>query len=114
MNISIKLKRLIFLSLSTSHSSGTVSLPLSSLLAIYFPPLLPHGSADMEIPSSIQTTAMLGLGHVYRASGNRHMAEVMLKEIGRGQGPELDFSEDRESYSLTAGLALGFITLGVS
>ncbi len=57
---------------------------------------------------------MLGLGHVYRASGNRHMAEVMLKEIGRGQGPELDFSEDRESYSLTAGLALGLITLGVS
>ncbi len=68
----------------------------------------------MEIPSSIQTAAMLGLGHVYRVSGNRHMTEVMLKEIGRRQGPELEFAEDRESYSLTAGLALGLITLGVS
>ena len=67
----------------------------------------------MEVPSPIQTAAMLGLGYIYRSSGNRHMTEMMLKEIGRTQGPELDFAVDRESYSLTAGLALGLITLGV-
>ena len=38
----------------------------------------------------------------------------MLEEIGHAPGPELEFAEDRESYSLSAGLALGTIMLGVS
>ena len=41
------------------------------------------------------------------------MAEVVLGEIGHTPGPELEFAENRESYSLSAGLALGMITLGV-
>ena len=40
-------------------------------------------------------------------SGNRHLAKVMLCEIGHTPGPKLDFAEDRESY------ALGMITLGL-
>ena len=44
----------------------------------------------------------------------RHLTEVMLREIGHIPGPELEFAEDRESYALAAGLALGMITLGVS
>lgn len=42
------------------------------------------------------------------------MAQVMLEEIGHSPGPELEFAEDREAYSLSAGLALGMIMLGVS
>lgn len=41
------------------------------------------------------------------------MADVMLEEIGHTPGPELEFAEDRESYSLSAGLALGMIMLRV-
>ena len=41
------------------------------------------------------------------------MAEVVLGEISRVPGPELEFAENRESYSLSAGIALGMITLGV-
>ena len=67
----------------------------------------------MEIPPPIQTAAMMGLGLLYLGSANRHMTEVMLREIGHTQGPELEFAEDRESYSLTAGISLGMITLGV-
>ena len=44
---------------------------------------------------------------------DRHVVEVMLKEVGHPPGPELEFAENRESYSLAAGLALGMLTLGV-
>ena len=37
------------------------------------------------------------------------MAEVLLREIGRPPGPEMENSNDRESYSLAAGLGLGLI-----
>ena len=37
----------------------------------------------------------------------------MLREIAHVPGPELEFADDRESYSLSAGIALGMITLGV-
>lgn len=39
------------------------------------------------------------------------MTEILLTEIGRPPGPEMENSVDRESYSLSAGLALGFVTL---
>ncbi len=50
---------------------------------------------------------------LYMGSGNRHLVEVMLREIGHAPGPELEGAEDRESYALGAGFALGMITLGV-
>lgn len=40
------------------------------------------------------------------------MTEVLLAEIDRPPGPEMDNCVDRESYSLSAGLALGLVTLG--
>ena len=38
--------------------------------------------------------------------------QVCLTELSRTPGPESESSIDRESYSLSAGLALGMITLG--
>lgn len=92
---------------------GSMSSSLASLLSLYLPPLLPLGSADMEVSHGMQTAALAGMGLLFLGSGNRHLVEVMLREIGRLPGPELEFAENRESYSLTAGLALGMITLGV-
>ena len=96
-----------------STRAGSMSTSLVSLLTIYFPPLLPLGAADMEISHTMQAAAMMGVGLLYLGSGNRHMVQVMLREIGHPPGPELEFAEDRESYALSAGLALGLITLGV-
>ena len=42
------------------------------------------------------------------------MAQVVLREIDRPPGPDFEFAKNRESYSLSAGIALGMITLGVS
>ena len=32
---------------------------------------------------------------------HRHLSEVMLREIGHIPGPELEFADDREAYSLS-------------
>ena len=49
---------------------------------------------------------------VLQGTGHRHMAQVCLFELGRLPGPEAENCSDRESYSLSAGLALGMITFG--
>ena len=98
---------------SCEYRAGSMADYLISLLSIYFPPLLPHGSADLEVTHSIQTAAMVGVGLLYLGSAHRHIVEVALRQIGHAPGPELEFAVDRESYSLAAGFALGMITLGV-
>ena len=40
------------------------------------------------------------------------MAEILLEEIARCPGPEMDNAEDREGYSLVAGFSLGLVLLG--
>ena len=60
----------------------------------------------------LQVASVMSVGLVYAKTAHRHMAEVLLGEIGRPPGPEMENSVDRESYSLAAGLALGFVTLG--
>lgn len=54
----------------------------------------------------------MGIGLLYQGSGHRHMAEVLLREIGRPPGPEMENSNDRESYSLAAALGLGLVMFG--
>lgn len=66
---------------------------------------------ELDVPQNLQVAALLGVGLVYEGSGHRHMTEVLLAEIGRPPGPEMENSVDRESYSLAAGLALGLVTL---
>lgn len=75
---------------------------------------MPPVEIELEIPYNIQIAALLSLGLVYGKSANKHISYVLLKEIGRLPGNEIDkdvHSLDREAYSLTAGLALGMILL---
>lgn len=74
---------------------------------------MPIGSSELDIPPLVQTAAVIGIGLVYEGSAHRHMAEVLLGEIGRPAGPELENATDRESYALSAGVALGMVALGV-
>lgn len=52
-------------------SCGKATPSLVGLLSIYFSPLLPPGSADMEVSQTIQTAALQGLGLLYMQSANR-------------------------------------------
>ena len=74
--------------------------------------LLPPTATELPLSHTTQVAGLAGLGLLYQGTGHRHMAEVCLGELGRPPGPEMENCADRESYSLSAGLALGMITLG--
>ena len=59
----------------------------------------------MDVPPQVQCSALMGLGLLYQGTAHRLMTEFLLKEIGRR-------CDNRDVYSLTAGLALGMLTLG--
>lgn len=75
---------------------------------------MPPVEIELETPYNIQIAALLSLGLVYVRTANKHLSYVLLREIGRLPGNEVDkdlHSLDREAYSLTAGLSLGLILL---
>ncbi|XP_036606766.1 anaphase-promoting complex subunit 1 [Trichosurus vulpecula] len=91
---------------------GTMDMSITRLLSIHIPALLPPTSTELDVPHNVQVAAVIGIGLVYQGTAHRHTAEVLLAEIGRPPGPEMEYCTDRESYSLAAGLALGMVCLG--
>ncbi|EMP36562.1 Anaphase-promoting complex subunit 1 [Chelonia mydas] len=91
---------------------GTMDMAITRLLSIHIPALLPPTSTELDVPHNVQVAAVIGIGLVYQGTAHRHTAEVLLAEIGRPPGPEMEYCTDRESYSLAAGLALGMVCLG--
>ena len=91
---------------------GTMHAAIAKMLCLHIPALHPptFTELELEVPAVVQTAALLGVGLLYQGSAHRLMTEVLLGEIGRPAANEL--LECRESYSLTAGLALGMLTLG--
>ncbi|XP_056147337.1 anaphase-promoting complex subunit 1 [Lampris incognitus] len=96
----------------SSAKLGTMDMSITRLLSIHIPALLPPTSTELDVPHNVQVAAVVGIGLVYQGTGHRHNAEVLLAEIGRPPGPEMEYCTDRESYSLAAGLALGMVCLG--
>lgn len=82
------------------------------MLSIHVEALLPPTSTELDVPPVVQVAAVLGVGLLYLGSGQTHVAEVLLGEIGRPPGPEMEHYIDRESYSLAAGISFGLVTLG--
>ena len=91
---------------------GTMDLFAVKILSIHVEALLPPTSTELDVPPVAEVAAVLGIGLLYQGSGQRHISEVLLHEIGRLPGPEMEHCVDRESYALAAGLALGLVTLG--
>uniref|UniRef100_A0A8D2MP82 Anaphase-promoting complex subunit 1 n=1 Tax=Zonotrichia albicollis TaxID=44394 RepID=A0A8D2MP82_ZONAL len=91
---------------------GTMDMSITRLLSIHIPALLPPTSTELDVPHNVQVAAVVGIGLVYQGTAHRHTAEVLLAEIGRPPGPEMEYCTDRESYSLASGLALGMVCLG--
>lgn len=91
---------------------GTMDSKTTKMLSVHIEALLPSTTLELDISQNIQISALMGIGLVYQGSAKRHIAEVLLQEIGRPPGPEMENSFERESYALTSGLALGLVTLG--
>ncbi|XP_049852727.1 anaphase-promoting complex subunit 1 isoform X1 [Schistocerca gregaria] len=90
---------------------GTMDVATTKMMSVHMEALLPPTSIELDIQQNIQVAALLGIGLLYEGTAHRRMAEVLLSEIGRPPGPEMENSDDRESYSLAAGLALGLVVL---
>ncbi|RZC33842.1 anaphase-promoting complex subunit 1, partial [Asbolus verrucosus] len=100
----------ILLGLSAAFR-GTSDSAMTKTLSIHVEALLPPTSMELDVHQNVQVAALLGIGLVYQGTSHRHIIEVLLSEIGRPPGPEMENSVDRESYSLAAGLSLGLVTL---
>uniref|UniRef100_A0A8B9SCS9 Anaphase promoting complex subunit 1 n=1 Tax=Apteryx owenii TaxID=8824 RepID=A0A8B9SCS9_APTOW len=87
---------------------GTMDMAITRLLSIHIPALLPPTSTELDVPHNVQVAAVIGIGLVYQGTAHRHTAEVLLAEIGRPPGPEMEYCTDRESYSLKNYYMLGW------
>ena len=84
---------------------------VSKMLCLHIPSLLPPTISETTTKeATVQAAAILGVGLLYEGSNHRLMTEFLIEEMGRK--PLNDRYADRESYSLSAGLALGLVTLG--
>lgn len=101
----------LILGISAAHRA-TMDTKTTKWLSVHIEALLPATALELDIPQNIQVAAIMGIGLLYQESAKRHIAEVLLQEIGRPPGPEMENCVERESYALTAGLALGLVTLG--
>lgn len=102
----------LLLGIAAAHC-GTQDAAMTKVLSVHVEALLPPTALELDIQQNVQIASVMGIGLVYQGTANRHIAEVLLQEIGRPPGPEMENCTDRESYSLTAGLALGMVTLGL-
>jgi anaphase-promoting complex subunit 1 len=91
---------------------GSMDVLVTKKLSTQLEALLPPTATELPLSHNTQVAALMGLGLLYADTGHRRMVEVCLRELSRPPGPELENCVDRESYSLTAGLALGTITMG--
>ncbi|CAI5466799.1 unnamed protein product [Closterium sp. Yama58-4] len=89
---------------------ATMDANICKMLYLHIPSRHPPSFPDLELPPSIQTAALVGVGLLHMESAHRLTTEILLDEIGRK--PEGEGSMEREGYSLGAGLALGLVTLG--
>lgn len=93
-------------------NKGTMNSKTTKLLSVHIEALLPATALELDIPQNIQVASLMSIGLLYQRSAKRHIAEVLMQEVGRPPGPEMENCVERESYALTAGLALGLVTLG--
>jgi len=85
--------------------------------------MVPGGFAELGIETTVQASALLGVGFLFMGTRHKLSTDMLLVEMvrrsskkaerggddGGGNGGQI---EDRECYSLCAGIALGLIHLG--
>ena len=62
--------------------AGTMDVATTKLMSIHVEALLPPTSIELDIPQNVQVAALLGVGLVFQGTAHRHIAEVLLSEIG--------------------------------
>lgn len=114
LSVSHELTGIALLLGMAASKQGTQDTAISRLLSVHVTALHPPLSQELDVPFRLQTAALLALGMLYRGTCHRRITEVLLTEIGRKPVEEKQQARpfERESHSLTAGLALGLVVLG--
>lgn len=71
----------LLLGISAAHRA-TMDTTTTKLLSVHIEALLPATALELDIPQNIQVAAIMGIGLIYQETAKRHMAEVLLQEIG--------------------------------
>lgn len=100
----------LILGMASSYR-GTMETKITRMLSIHIESLLPPTAIELDVSHNIQVASLMGIGLLYQNSNKRYIAEALLQEINRPPGPEMENYVERESYALSAGLALGMVTL---
>ncbi|GMN41281.1 hypothetical protein TIFTF001_010497 [Ficus carica] len=95
----------IFHSLSMNH------LPFkASSLYVHIPARHPSSFPELELPTLLQSAALMSIGLLYEGSAHPQTMQILLGEIGRRSGG--DNVLEREGYAVSAGFSLGLVSLG--
>ncbi|KAI5967120.1 APC1 [Candida theae] len=90
---------------------GTMDNKLTKVLSVHAVALLPQGANDLNVPVTVQTAGLIGIGLLYLQTQHRRMSEILLSQI-TGCVFQNDSEQIHEGYRLASGLALGFVNLG--
>jgi anaphase-promoting complex subunit 1 len=87
---------------------------VSKVCFLHLPAKHPPSYPDLEVPSIVQSAALFAVGLLYQGSSHRLMCEILLSEVTArpSSQPPPDAGSDHEEHMLSAGLALGLVTLG--
>ncbi|KAL2665396.1 hypothetical protein AAZX31_02G241900 [Glycine max] len=99
----------LMLGLAASYGS-TMHPAISKTLYFHIPVRHPSSYPELEVPTLLQSAALMSLGILYEGSAHPQTMQVLLGEIGRRSGG--DNVLEREGHAVSAGFALGLVALG--
>ncbi|XP_015079876.1 anaphase-promoting complex subunit 1 isoform X2 [Solanum pennellii] len=99
----------LMLGLAASYR-GTMQPAISKSLYVHIPSRHPSSFPELELPTLLQSAALLSVGLLYEGSAHPQTMQILLGEIGRRSGG--DNVLEREGYAVAAGFSLGLVALG--
>ncbi|KAK1284173.1 Anaphase-promoting complex subunit 1 [Acorus calamus] len=99
----------ILLGMAASHR-GTMNPAISKMLYLHIPSRHPSSFPELELPTLLQSAALMAVGLLYEGSAHPLTMKFLLGEIGRRSGG--DNVLEREGYAVAAGSAMGLVALG--
>ncbi|GMH15411.1 hypothetical protein Nepgr_017252 [Nepenthes gracilis] len=99
----------LMLGLAASYR-GTMEPTMSKSFYVHLPSRHPSSFPELEVPTLIQSAALMSLGLLSEGSVHPQTMQFLLGEVGRRSGG--DNVLEREGYAVSAGFSLGFVALG--
>ncbi|XP_010543717.1 PREDICTED: anaphase-promoting complex subunit 1 isoform X2 [Tarenaya hassleriana] len=99
----------LMLGLAASYR-GTMQPDIGKALFFHLPARYQASYAEFEIPTLLQSAALVSVGILFEGSAHLQTMQFLLGEIGRRSAG--DNVLEREGYAVSAGFSLGLVALG--